>query len=422
MDSDFVEVKCHICGEPRNALRDGKEIILRCSCDWQRGFLERLKRTVSPLFWKNGVPIKLTDYKPPIFKDGGNCRFKEFIRVQQSIVMLKLWNFAFKNFEVEDKCIYILQKNIENRKNLFIRGPNGSGRGLLVSNIKLLAAVKDISSTPTPDEWANFKSEIWESEAIGKQGEIPKVQVAERYQNVDLLTIQNMAGRSSSENKNWKFKGAGGIDTLLSKRECFNGSLVCTSSDFIGEIGEFFGEKIFEILCSSNTMLLLMFSPSEADLMLCSLQRQFENNKEKVSSFETRKEKKLENRLSDRELAAEVENVLAFEAAFPKIPFTGSGANSFTSKIDDFPENYSPSIINSYSKFKKSKESNDQLFKSKLESILIQTVSKIPDLGSKMTDKEKLETGKMLSVACSNESRIVSIESKSKELLEKMTK
>src|SRR5258708_9399774 len=138
---EFIERFCNVCRQPKNEFVNGMEILRRCRCDWEIGFQERYEKTVTREFRKKilGKPLTLTDWDPPLFKNGGNGKFTNFINVMKAAVAFRLHRYCFEvlNFCEDTKAReYALEKSVGLRRNLFIRGPAGSGRGLLVAIMK----------------------------------------------------------------------------------------------------------------------------------------------------------------------------------------------------------------------------------------------------------------------------------------------
>ena len=133
-NKEFIQKNCPECGEPKNAIREGKERRLRCKCDWERGFFDRVKATIHPDFYEKSVKT-LRDWHPAIYEPFGHWdKSKEMPTEEQRIVMAQK---AVAIHLIYDYCYrkgaagVALEDSVSSGKNIFIRGPYGSGRGLL---------------------------------------------------------------------------------------------------------------------------------------------------------------------------------------------------------------------------------------------------------------------------------------------------
>ena len=436
--SDFIQRFCDACGEPKNDLRNGIEFILRCHCDWERGFFERLKKTVNPTCWKseNGrAPKNISNWNPPIFIRGGGSKFRALITVQKCLAMARLYEFCYKLLEHDKESgfrKYALSRSVEVGLNFFVRGPAGSGRGLLMAEMKKLAAVKDISATPNPGEWALFKNDMIESESgMFTIAEAARVRVTECYANVNFLTLENVRAEIQGRNGPWKFKAASSIDALLSNRQVRPGCMAMTSGDFIGQFGDSFGDKLPEVLTSDKTLLLLMFSPAEADALLKSLQERYERllNTVKRLDLSAKAESggSIKDRMSEKEMLDSVSEVLYIEELFPNIPVGFNSnrsatreADSLTYNLSMFGEKWKEQAVEIYKKFVQEKEERSLTFKERSARVCVSVVEGCGELAKKMTYKEMLETGRMMSYACVEKDKLQEMCEKARELRRKM--
>jgi len=430
--NEFQQRFCPVCNEQKNKLVDGVEIITRCTCDWQRGLHERIKKTIPFDFWgktpkgeKEARSITFADWSPPLFRDGGSRKFKSFIKVQKAFCIQRLYNFCFKRLSEKGSPdpIYALDKSIERGHNLYIRGPAGSGRDLLISQIKFHTAYRKISTTPLPGEWSTFKSEIAQCNWNGKEADEAKQIVADKYRHVQLLTLSNVKG----ENSKFPFKGATLIDDLLSKRALSQGSMVFTSSDFIHEMGESVGDRLPDILRSDNTSLILLFDPVEADELLNTIIRRLLKLRDSVEKMEFGK-KGVQNQLSEEKDLETLNELFLMEEIFKKIPISNSfqdatsklSNESISELIDLEPAKYHEKIRQKWLQFNAIKKENSLAYQENLKKVYIAIVKDCPGIGNKMTEKEMIETGKMLKYACSGDEEIKSLLEHVRQLREKI--
>lgn len=327
-DKEFEQKTCPECGEPKNALRSGKEILLRCKCDWERGFFDRVKATIHPEFYEKSVKT-LRDWHPAIYEPFGHWdRSKEMPTEEQRVVMAQkavaihaLYDFCFRKAG-DGKTA--LEESVASGKNMFIRGPYGSGRGLLAASIKMMAAAKCLSATPVPAyEYDIFKSEIYKAEALGQDGGIAKAEVGSKYTGVDIMVLENVRAESTINMAGVhvprKFKAAGAVDAMIAERICRRGSIVVTSYDFVGEIADTFGDTFYDVfLRSEKTSLILLLGKDEISRAVKSVRDQVKKTK---ASLQDKRQTTLSGGAIDKAIASqereEYMNGLYFCEAFP---------------------------------------------------------------------------------------------------------
>jgi len=281
--SEFSERKCPDCGEPLNAWRDGREVVLRCTCDWEKGFHQRTKMTIHPTFYVGGVK-KMVHWRPPMFGVDPQSHIYNFMVAQKAITIRRIHDFCFGGEGLEE--------SLSKGRNLFIRGPKGSGRGLIVASIKFYAAAKDISATPVSGDWALFKNEVMEAESFSKTGEMSKASLGQAYVNVELMTLENIRAESGLMPTGRKARGAAVIDMILAKRQARRGSMVFSSFDFAGEFGVTFGDKLLEIVMDESTAMALLFSPQEVDVVVKATDNKLEHARKVFSDMAGKTRKK----------------------------------------------------------------------------------------------------------------------------------
>lgn len=411
----FVPRTCPKCGEPRNEWRDGRDFILRCSCDWRRGALERLRNTVSQAFWKTeGKPAKsLADWDPPIFKDDGTCKFQALIDIQRVGVIRKMESFCFRERREGKSVNYALGDSIEQGKNLFIRGPAGSGRGLLMATIKMLAAGKDIPATPNPGEWTTFKSDLLISESFRAEGEAARIAVSEKYVEVPLLALENIRAEpelshETREGFRRKWRGALSADSVFARRQARAGSVVLTSFDFAGEIGGAFGDKILEMLVSPSTALMLMFDKGEADSLLEGIgatKTRYDKVAKELSSAGSSSQG-VRGRLDKEESLREIEDYMFFEEAFPEIPGTIGMRKAMSPENVSVTSRWPEQAAAAYARFRAIKDTNGIEYRNRLDRACVVAVDACQGMARRMNSREITEVGKMMSAACSSKDKI----------------
>ena len=402
-------------------MKDGKEFYLPCLCSWERGFHERLKRTIGSAYWTK----KLDDWNPPLFTQP--CAFSDLMRVQRLAVISRLWSFCFKEIEIEGKKAPILKQSLASNRNLFIRGPAGSGRGLLASCIKMMAAMKDISTTEKPCEFDIFKTEVYESSSYSQAGEEMKLVVYRKYIDPLLFVLENM--RSENINKNSfqkKFRSADAIDSLLAKRQGKVGSMLVTSQDFLGDMGNYYGDRLVEELSTDRTMMILLIHPKEADslrLALIERQKSLVGVLYNYDKSVDKKDKRRIDKQSQVEDMSLIEEGMYFEDAFEEIPVAEAETASMQSIQDLFSTGseqlpYDRFIIDIYTKFEANKREQSSVYQQGIQQAMVNGVKACKELSSLMTDKECLEIGKMLAMASKQDkNRLKELEEKAAEMV-----
>ena len=283
-DDGFEQKACPECGEPKNALRNGKEMLLRCKCDWERGFFDRVKATIHPEFYEKSVKT-LRDWHPAIYEPFGHwdksrkmpTEEQRMVMAQKAAAIHAIYDFCFRKAEGGRVA---LEESVASGRNMFIRGPYGSGRGLLAASIKMMAAAKCLSATPVPAcEYDIFKSEIYRAEALGQEGGVAKAEVGSKYTGVDMMVLENVRAESTinmaGAHVPRKFKAAGAVDAMMAERICRRGSMVVTSYSFVGEIADTFGDTFYDVfLRSDKTSLVLLLGKDEISRAVKSIRAQ----------------------------------------------------------------------------------------------------------------------------------------------------
>jgi hypothetical protein len=344
----------------------------------------------------------MEDWDPPLFREGG---YPEFLAAQTAMVPVRLFRFAFR-----DNAI---QRQVGGRKNLFIRGPSGSGRGLLAANIKRHALFCELSVTPIPNDYDILKGELGESERFGDVGDIAKAALNGKYESPDLTVIEHIRAEqkfrdSDGVNRIRRVKGHTSLDTLLARRVLRRGGIVVTSSDFLGEIADSMGDRMFDELSSPRTEMILMLSPKETiDLenalaaakskYVKLIKRLGEEKKAESTSDQSRLDKKAEQ--DDMRV---LEEAIYFDHAFPHMKTKEAQDNSPISySIESFMEHWkrSAEATQVWNKVKEAQGSAE--FEAGLKKAQRDIIDSCSVLAKKLSEGEKEEIGAMLSKATS---------------------
>jgi len=416
----FTPSVCPKCGEPKNVVSaEGQEIRVRCTCDWERGFHDRIKHTIMRTFYDNGFKT-IMDWSPPIFKQGGTGKFKTFIKIQKALAMQKIYDFCFKIISPgESNRIYSLYKNIQQNHNLYIRGPLNSGRDLLLATIKIFAAAHDISTTPIPYEWATFKQDISQSDWNGKEAELARARVTDYYRNVQLFTLANVQSEGHwNDEKRKKFRSSLLIDDVLTRRQTNPGSMIFTSAEFIGQIGDGLGDRFPEILTAPKTSILIMLSSLEADRLLDTLDRKLNALRQIANKIKESDKKTHQDALAEKALLKQVEECFYLEHVFNR---TAIHDDSLTQNVQ-VENSYLSKVKEKLIEFNTDKEANNLTYQEGVKRAKISIVKECQELSSKMTPREIEEVGEMMCVACSGEDKVKEFSRHAVQLREKMAK
>lgn len=413
---------CPVCGRTTIQIKDGKEMYLPCLCVWERGFHERLKRTVGSSYWTK----TLSNWNPPLFDRP--CSFHDLIRVQKLVVISRLWSFCFKEVTLDEKKVPSLKQSIAHNRNLFIRGPSGSGRGLLTSCVKIFAAMKDISITELPCEFDIFKTEVAESSSYSKSGEDARLVVLRKYIDPLIFVLENIRSENINKNSQFqkKYKAADQIDAIFAKRQSHSGSIIITSQDFLGDIGDYYGDRIVEEMSLDKTMMILLFHPSEIDALRVALVHRQKSFASVLSNYDNNTSKKDKRRIDKQSQAEDmslIEEGMYFEDAFEHIPVPDEEAASahsiqslFSTGNEHLP--YERFVIEVYNKFEENKKEQNVVYQKGIQRAMINGVKACKELSSLMTDRECLELGKMIATASKRDkSKLKEIEEKAFDMV-----
>lgn len=412
MADDNVLSTCEKCGEPRFVMRNEKKVQLRCRCDWERGFHHRVKTTIHPTFWKDEVKT-LNDWSPPIFRGANGGEFRSFIRIQKAMAMAQMYEFCFR--QDPSPAIY---GSMAKGRNLFIRGPQGSGRGLLAASVKMYAAIRDISVTPLPADWSDYRSKLQEAEAFGKDGDLARALLIDEYVNVGMMVLENIRGERRKTYKGgdtpWKSRFSSAIDATIGRREMRQGSMLLTSAEFAGEILDTLGDKLHEALDSPKTMPILMLSAMEAGELLRTMRNRqaFLISTLAASKGGEKKKARSESMMEnyggkqDTEL---VKESFYFGEAFKNVPASFSGkklADSLTTELVMISKDYPAETKRICGEFMDERNANGLAYKSGLRSARLNVIKACKELASKMTEREMDIVGRMMSMATDDAEKV----------------
>jgi len=391
---------CTRCGQPTSKEEDGKLVYLRCYCDWQRGYAERIKKTIHSEFLK---PVKtIKDWNPKLFSTG----FAELMEVQKVLAVKRIRDFAYgKDYDRK-----ALDSNIMERRNLFVRGPSASGRGLLLAMIKMHAAIREISVTPLPCDYDIFRADYAEAESFGQIGEEKRLNVAQKYEYPQIMVVENVRAEIKFRNQTGlptrRIKGFTVVDATIAKRLAKPGSVVVSSYDFAGEIQDSMGERMFELLESPRTSRLLMFDPNETTTLRRAIHDRKKIMIERMSQIRTDDSgdrKMRSEKMGEDEQMAILEDALFFEEAFKGLkPLPGDDVMPIHAQMEMGAPNWAKRerVLRAWESFVAARKDKDVEYKIGLQRARTETVRSCRVIAQKMTEQEMLETGQMLSYAC----------------------
>lgn len=350
---------CSICKEPLSEVINGKEIFLRCKCDVQRVWYSTAEKIVHEEFITG--PRYLIDWNPPLFKNGGGSIFSTLIKVQKSEAIKKIYNFCFKINANNKMAMY---DSLNNHRTLFIRGPKGSGKGLLTVQFKFWSIWQSLKCTPLPADWNNFRIDIMTAENYGKIGDEARDKCEADYQNVDIFILENL--KALRENK--RIKGSDYCNSMMINRNTRPTVNIFSGEIFAKEIGSNLGEIFHETLEESEKILL--FSPKEGNILYEYLQEKYLKLKDNLQKFDFNELFPCLDELSCHLHPVKLEIKKGDKEEYEKWK---AAKNTTTNKIKRIE--WAKSLIN-------------------------------PVLADRMNDSEKIETIRLMSLACSGEQNI----------------
>jgi hypothetical protein len=384
--------------------------------------LARMRETIHPQFLGSGAKTMM-DWSPAIFSKDRSGEAWAIMRAQRAIAISRLWNFCFA-----DKGRALLS-NIDSGRNLFIRGPRNSGRGLLASSIKAVAAMKQVSTSPFMSEFDIFRSEMLECMSFGREGAEAKGNAADKYLDVQLMVVENMRAENtikySGEQAKAKFRGADEIDNLIAKRLLSRGSMLITSCDFVGEISITLGERLFDELSSDRTTLVMLVDPGEAIEVSNGLRRAYKDSNATLRALmvgATQREKKLMGGREDAENVVRIEESFYLEDAFDEIP---GESKTIQGAIDNSPESFTHAVRERYEEFKADRQAKSAAYKRGIQAARARVVMSSGLCNEsprgqapryRMTSGEMSEMGTILALSCSP-SRLDAAEAEANKLI-----
>lgn len=429
---EYVPRYCEKCGAKKSELRDETEYMLKCRCDWERQFWPMLTSTVHESFRHKSMG----DWSPKLFRQAQSRSFKRLIKIQKADAIFKVWNFAFRPIPKGLTTTSALSRSIQSKQNLYIRGPKNSGRGLITSSIKLLAAIRTIGSTPLPGDFDTFKSDLAQTEALGPTGGDARVLVAQKYEEPPLLALEDVRGetttRYSGDKVPKRSKAADAIDRLLAARGLRPGSMLLSGPDFIGQLQDTLGDRLPEVLDSENTSIILLFHPKEADALLAGLKMYRESLREVVtqalgvnsSDKLSTKDKKYFD-----EQAELLRQALYFGEAFQNVPegcdpmgSVGEGLSFFDQIADAADKNrLHKKMLEVLRAFNAAKASKDEAYADGVRTAQVCAARSCKTLASRMTERELYETGRLMSLATQPTEKVSEMIEKARALRDKMS-
>lgn len=409
-----IKLRCPECKEPRMIEVDGKEVFYRCQCDFQLGLHTRLSRTLHPSLWKPKFR-GIGEWNPPSLAPT-QSKFPTLMRAQKIRALSALHSFAFASGA--DK--YSLPDSISQSKNLFIRGPEMSHKALMISSIKMLAAVLNITVTPLPGDFDVFKSDIAEAESTNMAGAEAKLRVFERYEVPKIMCLDNVrasfrlvprpaGSKMTSERAPKEIRGFEQVDRLMAVRASRPGSLVLSSTDFIGEIGETCGERLFDILASQRTSLILLFHPDESADILDALFKKVWADNNLILTMRQDGNKTKAEQLTDEQKIESLVDALYFEETFKVVrdptgreesrdvreTMGGSLAQSYPKKLQD-----------AFRRFEVSVREQNHEYRLGVKQALNNWCSCSPKWQQSLSMPEREEVGRILMLACETQEEI----------------
>ena len=392
--NEFVERRCPTCGEALNVMKNDIEVVLRCTCEWKKGVQDRIKRTIHPTFYQNGVK-RICHWRPPCFDMKESAPCYRFVKGQKILAIKKIYDFCFNNFSLE--------KSIITGRNIFIRGPKGSGRGLLIASMKFLAAGRDISVTPYSGEWAIFKAQVIDAESMGKPSETAKAILSREYLDPEFMTLENIKAEPFLLSQQRKIRGSSIFDLILAKRQAVRGAMAFSSSNFVGEIADTFGDKFYEVVMDDKTDMVLLLSPEE----VLSIIRTVKSKLDKLDNslpdfmekFKNQKKHKAETNYAEILDESNLDYSFLLECM---VCSKFSNNSSLTTTIEGFSL-HNKTLKAMLDEIEKSKQDDPNSYERMVDRVSIGIIKQCKVLAEKMTDKEIKEVVKILWMAASSQ-------------------
>lgn len=418
---DDVILKCSGCGAIKIAIKDGVETFAHCICDYSKSLRARLSRTLHPQCWENGLR-GIWEWSPALLA-AAKSPFPNFMRIQKAEAIRKIHEFAFQKTNGKHE----FEASILKGRNLLIRGPEGTDKSLFSSTLKILCAMLGKDATPLPGDFDIFKSDIQSSEHFSKEGDEARIRVIERYEAPPLMLLDNVravtkyslspqnGGRMQRE-----VRGVDQIDRLLASRQTRTvpGCIVLISTDFAGQIGDTLGERMSDMLASSKTERILLFTPTEVSSIKVAIRRKLESN-QSICRIARGEDQTKSDKDSEKKRSLELYDALYFEAAFGAIDAVAE-VSGLAQQIKAFAGKgkYPEKMVSEYQRFLSEKEAKGIEWEEGIRrSCLSWASSPWTEL---MTPQELEETGRMVILACQGDEAVQKIVKNASSLRDEM--
>jgi len=428
----FIKPKpivCKRCGQQVSFYDGGVVQMSPCRCKRESERVDRVKKTIDPEFFGPDRRLKLMDsWKPPLFER--QTPFPELMRAQRAILISKLYEFAFRPSEEYGKA---MSRSVNARLNLFLRGPQGAGRGLIAANVKIMAALGDLSVTPRDKDaaWARFevfKEAANKATALGQTGEEARSGLYWNYENVDVMVVEGVRTDTRldirGDSVRHKSMGAQSIDRLMAQRanRSRGGSMVITSHDFLGQIRETLGDAFLDEMCSQRTCVALLLSPEESDVLHGHLSKTYEEHRNAVNKLRHKEAAEDRKRLTDRTASAEdgavMRGALLFGAAMGSWSPPGPTIMDVARQLVENDE-LGKESVERFREFVKEEDAGGRLFDDERRTALVRAFSTCPGLQDAITEKEALEIVNIVRMAITP-GRLESVEATAEEMIKEM--
>jgi len=423
-DFDFKPIVCKNCGHEINYVRDGVSYQSPCRCQRMKERRDRIVKTVDLEFFNPDGTIKLMNaWNPPMFATP--TEFPGFMKAQRAIVLKKLYEFAFKPLD----DIRAMSRSVAGRINFFLRGPQGTGRGLIAANLKIAVAQGDLRATQRDDRAAArfevFKDICGKAMALGKAGDEAEFDINLYYHEVDVMFVEGVRADTrlnfSGDAVRHKFSGAPTIDSLIASRR--KGSMVITSHDFLGQIRETLGETFMDEMCSQRTMIGLLLSPAEADLLHGHLWKTYGEYRTLIGKLRNKEaageKKRLTDRAADKEDAALMREALLFGAAMEDHVPAGVKIVDMTRQLIEY-KSLGRDAEEQFRRFVEDEVSGGRTFDEDKRLALGRAISSSQFLKDSIVDRERDELVKIVRLAI-NEERVRNTEAACEEMIREMS-
>lgn len=386
--SEIIEA-CKVCGQPRLIRRDGRDISKICNCGRNTMSKSKLNQHVGLNFHH----VNMSDWNPKPLADDETPL--SFMKYQKSLALIMLWNMYYK----EDKNgSFEISKSVLNNRNLFIRAPDGCGKGMMAATAKKLSCALSkrdefIEMSPVADDFGSLKRWLFIANMFS-EGQEAREQL-ERFTQSEFMVLQDVTVENIFRDKEpYPIKNSVYLDGIISGQQQ-HGCLMVTSKNFIGEIRGHLGSVIEDVLLSTRTALIILLLGPEVS----EIEKGIEDLKRKYTDYlRLLRKTEEDNHISsirEEQRIQELESVFYFMHAFSS---SGRAEDNIhlLENVQLKGHDYPPWVIQAYTQFCEDRENKTPTYQKLLDEAFRLGVQE-SRFGKRMSPKEAIFTGKMIS-------------------------